>query len=141
MEDTEVVGHQNTKAYMFYVYKGHKECRGFPLWRANSCRTQLYLKGGVAAGQKYSEGFWRHRKNMNRHVICKHREIAAPVHVKEGGGSPPPFWKQRGRGERKSTPDRKRKCKGSKRKKTGLGDLILSLSQMKEKNFKIKNLM
>lgn len=85
MEDTEVVGHQNTKAYMFYVYKGHKECRGFPLWRANSCRTQLYLKGGVAAGQKYSEGFWRHRKNMNRHVICKHREIAAPVHVKEGG--------------------------------------------------------
>lgn len=76
---------------------------------------------------------------MNRHVTCKHREIAAPVHVKERrGDSPPPFWKQRGRGERKSTPDRKRKCKGSKRKKTGLGDQILSLSQMIEKNLKIK---
>lgn len=23
---------------------------------------------------------------MNRHVTCKHREIAAPVHVKERGG-------------------------------------------------------
>lgn len=132
---------KNPKAYMIYVYKGHKECRGFPLWRANRCRTHLYLKGLRGWDRNtLEEGFWTHRKNINRHVTSKHREIAAPVHVKDGGeGSPPPFWKQRGRGERKSTPDRKRKCKGSKRKKTGLGDLILSFSNEREK-FKNKKL-
>lgn len=78
---------------------------------------------------------------MNRHVTCKHREIAAPVHVKERGGEfTTAILETKGAWRKESTPDRKRKYKGSKRKKTGLGDLILSLSQMKEKNLKIKNL-
>lgn len=72
---------------MIYVYKGHKECRGFPLWRANRCRTHLYLKGLRGWDRNtLEEGFWTHRKNINRHVTSKHREIAAPVHVKDGGG-------------------------------------------------------
>lgn len=47
---------KNPKAHMIYVYKGHKECKGFPLWRANRCRTHLYLKGHVADG---TEILWR----------------------------------------------------------------------------------
>lgn len=58
------------------------------LWRANRCRTHLHIRRRVAAG---TEIFWRESSReieeiYNRLEICKHGEIAAPVHVKERGG-------------------------------------------------------
>lgn len=119
---------------------GHKEHRDFPLWRANRCRTHFYLRrrktGGWDRNIEAGE-FWRNRKiwTGSKPTSTEWLQRQSTWRKMGGGGpSPPPFWKQRGRGERKSTPDRKRKCQGSKRKKNW--DLNSSLSQVKDKILK-----
>lgn len=144
MENRYCLPPKKTPRHTWFMLNRSTKNADFPLWRANKCRTHFYLRHRKAGdGDRNIEvgEFWRNQKNMNRLETYKQREIALPVHVKEkerrGGGadSPPPFWKQRGRGEKKSTHDRKRKCQGSKRKWQNL-ETKIHLSQVKDKNLK-----